>query len=200
MSWGILEEGKLGMRPNWEEFFMALAVVYSSRSSCRNVRAGSVLVEDKHIVGVGYNGAPSQIPSCYSTSCSKERQGLKYEKSLNTGTCVGIHAEMNALGNLTRRNLQEIQLYTTIFPCHDCAKNLLPYNLKEVFFKSVYSEKELESTIKLFEDADVLVTQLNLGPERFLDILFNLHPKFERKFDVWGPEEKNKIKELISFF
>ncbi len=196
--WKENPEQEIGVRPNWDEFFMALTITYSSRSSCRNVRAASILVEDKNIAGIGYNGAPTQIPSCYEIGCSKEKLGLKYEDSLNSGTCIGIHAEMNAIGNLTKRNVKGLELYTTIFPCHDCAKNLLPYHLERVIFKNIYSDKELKSTLDLFSRAGVSVEKLNLSPERFIDIIFNFFVDFERKFDVWSPEEKKRLSSLVS--
>lgn len=191
----VIKEGALGTRPSWDEFHMGMAIWYSSRSSCLYVKAGSVIVQDNELIGGGYNGAPGKLENCLDFGCRKEARGLVYEQSLNSATCVGVHAEMNAVGNLKRIGLNNVMLYNTIFPCHTCAKNVLPYELTRVVFKGLYSEREMESTLELFEKAKVKVARLDLSPERYFDILFGRPAK---RFDVWSSEEREKIKTLFS--
>jgi dCMP deaminase len=188
-----IHENPLGNRPSWDEFFMALAITYSSRSSCIKVKAGSIITYNNEIMGTGYNGAPSKLRSCLETGCRKELKGLRYEDSLGSSTCVGVHAEMNAAGHLKKSGLKDLTLYTTIFPCHSCAKDLLSYGLSRLIFKSFYSEKETETTYEILEEAGVEIQRLNLSPERYLDIVFG---KPASNFDVWDSEERKKI-ELI---
>ncbi|HTB62109.1 MAG TPA: hypothetical protein VK737_00860, partial [Opitutales bacterium] len=49
-----------GGRPSWDEYFMAMALLISSRSSCERLHVGCVLVsagEHKNrVVAAGYNG------------------------------------------------------------------------------------------------------------------------------------------------
>jgi len=49
-----------GTRPSWDEYFMATAVLVSSRSSCERLHVGCVVVSTgKHpnrLVAAGYNG------------------------------------------------------------------------------------------------------------------------------------------------
>jgi dCMP deaminase len=175
------------MRPNWDEYFMAMAVLASSRSSCKHVRAGSVIVLDKRIIGTGYNGAPVGVKeNCLDVNCRKENMGLDYKDSLNTGKCIGVHAEMNALANLSREIHKGATLYTTIFPCPACAKNLLAYNIKKVVYKREYDKEELELAMKLFKEADVEVEQLDLSSEKIKKFLFNQDIV---DFDVFSKEE-----------
>ena len=175
------------MRPNWDEYFMAIAVLVSSRSSCKNVRAGSVIVLGNRIIGTGYNGSPPGVKeNCLDFGCRKEVQGFKYEESLNTGRCIGVHAEMNALANLSREVHQGATLYTTIFPCPSCAKNLLAYNIKRVVYKKEYKHEESMLSTNLFREAGVQVEKLDLSQERLKQILFEQH---NVDFDVF---ENNK--------
>ena len=191
----IIKENPLGTRPTWDEWFMHIIIGMASRSSCHNVHSASVIVADKKIIGEGYNGAPSSIENnCIQTGCRKLNSGLKYEESLNSGFCIGIHSEMNALGHLSNTTKRDITIYNTIFPCHSCAKNLLAYNLKRLVFKSIYSEKEFEQTMRLLQEAGVEVCQLDLSLERDLDIRYN-NPNV--RFDVWNSEQKEKIKNLL---
>ncbi|HTZ41733.1 MAG TPA: deaminase [Candidatus Omnitrophota bacterium] len=193
---GVIPEGALGTRPSWDEFFMGMAIWYSSRRSCRHVRSGSVITQNNEVIGMGYNGAPHQIKeNCLDFGCRKEVMGLDYKQSLNSGNCIGIHSEKNAAGHLIKIGLKEIVLYNAIFPCHTCAKDMLPYGLSKVIFKRLYSEKETESTLELFGEAGVNVYRLDLSPERYLDILFG---KPAETFDAWSDEERERIKALFS--
>jgi len=188
----VIHEGALGTRASWDEFWMGLVIWYSSRHSCRHVRSGSAIVQNNEPMGLGYNGAPHQIKeNCLDFGCRKEGKGLLYKESLNSGNCVGVHSEMNAAGHLNKIGLGEIVLYNAIFPCHTCAKDLLPYGLSRVVFKRLYSEEETKSTLELFGDANVKVYRLDLSPERYLDVLFG---KAAESFDVWSPEERERIK------
>jgi len=177
------------MRPNWDEYFMAMAVLASIRSSCKHVRAGCVIVLDKRIIGTGYNGAPVGVKqNCLDLNCRKESLGLDYKDSLNTGKCIGVHAEMNALANLSREIHKGAVLYITIFPCPSCVKNLLAYNIKKVIYKREYDKEESELSMKLFKEAGVEVEQLDLSPLRLKEILFK-HQDVD--FDVFSKEEKS---------
>lgn len=178
------------MRPNWDEYFMAIAIIVSSRSSCRHVKAGSVIVFDKRIIGTGYNGAPPGIKeNCLEMGCRKEIAGFKYNESLNTGRCIGAHAEMNALANLSREIHKGATLYTTIFPCPACAKNLLAYNIKRIVYKREYDKKETELSTVLFKEAGVEIKKLDLSQKRLNAIIFETPDVF---FDVFSKEEKQK--------
>lgn len=179
------------MRPSWDEYFMAMAVVASTRASCHHVRAGSVIVQENRIIGTGYNGAPPGIKNCLDFgSCRKEAAGVTYKDSMNSGLCVGVHSEVNALAHLTKIANKGVTIYVTVFPCHSCAKTLISYEIKRVVFKKNYDLREFERTKALFEEAGVVVEQLDLTPERTVDILFN-HPNVG--FDVFTKEEKDKV-------
>jgi dCMP deaminase len=170
----IINENKLDSRPSWDEYFMIFAIVAASRSSCLNVGAGSIIVKNNKILGTGYNGAPPGLKNCLETGCRKENKGLKYNESLNTGTCIGVHSEMNALGHLSSLTDGGFTIYTTIFPCHSCIKNLLAYNVQRIVFKEKYSEKELEKSIDLLKETKVKIEKMKISQERIIDIILEI--------------------------
>jgi dCMP deaminase len=180
----IIQEGKLGERPSWDEYFMKIAIAISSRSSCVKVHSGSVIVLDNKIIGTGYNGAPPGIKSCIERGgCYKEIvTGQDYKDTLNTGKCIGVHSEMNALAHLNNILYKGAVLYTTIFPCSKCAKTLLAYNIKKIVFKKVYEEKDMETSMNLFKEAGVEVCNLDMSKERSMDIDFNTR---NAVFGIW---------------
>lgn len=192
----VINESNLGERPSWDEYFMKMAIHASSRSTCFNVHSGSVIVMDNQVISTGYNGAARGIKSSLERGgCFKESvTGKSYAETLNTGTCIGVHSEMNALAHLSKLIHKDATLYTTVFPCPSCAKNLLSYGVKRVVFKRSYDRGEMIMASRFFEEGGVKVEQLDLSPQRAWDIDFN---RPDSKFDVWSEEEKRIIREKI---
>jgi len=59
--------------------------------------------------------------------------------------CRALHAEENALLNLTKNNLSSdinMVLYTTTQPCNLCANKIVSAGIKEVVFAEPYLMKE----------------------------------------------------------
>lgn len=183
-------------RPDWDNYFMMFAMVAASRSSCRHVRAGSVIVLDNRIIGTGYNGAPPTYPNCLDTGCTKEEAGKEYRDSLGSGLCDGVHAEINALANVTPMEHQGFSLYTTIFPCKSCAKTLLANQVGKVVYKRLYEGKETDLSMRMFEKAGVSVKQLDLSPKDIISDVFRLNAP-EVDFDVLRQNEKDRIQECL---
>lgn len=183
-------------RPEWDKYFMMFAMLSASRSSCRHVRAGSVIVLDNRIIGTGYNGAPPNYPNCLDTGCTKEEAGEEYRSSLGSGLCDGVHAEINALANITPMEHAGFSLYTTIFPCKSCAKTLLANRVDKVVYKRKYEGKETDLAMRMFDKAGISVKQLDLRPEEIIDIMFRLKAP-EVDFDVFRQGEKDSVKKLL---
>jgi len=45
-------------RPDWDTYFMSIAHLVSTRSTCLRRQVGAVMVRDKQILTTGYNGVP----------------------------------------------------------------------------------------------------------------------------------------------
>ena len=52
------------MRPSWDEYFMLIAKLVSTRSTCNSRPTGAVLVKDRQILATGYNGSMPGAPHC----------------------------------------------------------------------------------------------------------------------------------------
>jgi len=48
---------RLSRRPSWDEYFIEISMVVSSRSTCLRRRYGAVIVKDNVIVSTGYKRA-----------------------------------------------------------------------------------------------------------------------------------------------
>ena len=74
-------------RIDWDQYFMVQAALLASRSTCKRLSVGAVLVRDKRIIAGGYNGSVSGDYHCIDEGCY-----------LRDGHCVRtIHAELNAI-------------------------------------------------------------------------------------------------------
>jgi len=141
-------------RPGWDEYFMAIAELVSTRSTCLRRAVGAVLVKDKRILATGYNGAPSGLRHCLELGC------LRQEKKVPSGErhelCRGLHAEQNAIiqAALHGVSTRGATLYCTNHPCVICAKMLINAGITQVIVREQYSDKLAQD---LFREAGIEV-------------------------------------------
>lgn len=142
--------GKFHGRPSWDEYFMATAVLLSTRSPCERLHVGCVMVSGgarpNRLVAAGYNGF---LPG--GTHTSRVRDG--HEQAT-------VHAEQNAVAEAARRgnSLEGCVAYVTHYPCINCAKVLAAAGISEIRYRMDYRNDEIAA--ELLADAGVEVTHL----------------------------------------
>ena len=117
---------------NWEEYFMAVAKLTAMRSKDPNTQVGACIVgTDNRILSVGYNGAPNGFDD---DKFPWAREG----NPLDTKYLYVCHAERNAILNFkgSRRDLENAVIYVDLFPCNECAKEIIQSGIKEVVYLS----------------------------------------------------------------
>ena len=109
-------------RPGWDEYFMSIAAVVSTRSTCLRRHVGAVIVRDRQIVSTGYNGAPKGTPHCAVTGCLREKMGIPSGERHEI--CRGSHAEVNAIAQAASMGSATVDstIYCTHEPCSFCTK------------------------------------------------------------------------------
>ncbi len=148
-------------RIDWDQYFMVQAALLASRSTCKRLSVGAVLVRDKRIIAGGYNGSVSGDDHCIDEGCY-----------LRDGHCVRtIHAEMNAILQCARFGMSTdgASLYVTDFPCLQCTKSLLQAGIKEINYIRNYHNDDY--AMKLIKLKNVRLRQVNLDQ----DILDQVH-------------------------
>ena len=101
-------------RASWDEYFMNIARVVASRSTCDRKFVGAVIVRDKTILSTGYNGSIRGMPHCAEVGHMME-----------DGHCVAtIHAESNAIIQAAKNgvSIDGASIYVTASPCWNCFK------------------------------------------------------------------------------
>lgn len=113
---------------NWNTYFMAIAVLASKRSKDPVTQVGACIVKDKKIVATGYNGFPR---GCEPDQFTWNKTDLD---PLNTKFPYVVHAELNAILNSTEP-LKGSILYSTLYPCRECAKAIIQSGITTVMYK-----------------------------------------------------------------
>ena len=115
-------------RPSWDEYFLEIAKVVATRSTCDRANVGAVIVKNKVILSTGYNGAPRGLPHCNDVG-----------HEIVDGHCIRTaHAETNAIAQAAKNgtSIEDASIYLTISPCYDCFKIIVNAGIKEVVYDS----------------------------------------------------------------
>lgn len=143
-------------RPELDDYFMEIAEVVASRSTCLRRKAGAVFVKDKRILSTGYNGVPKGLPHCEETGCPRAGcpSGTHHE------LCRAVHSEQNAIiqAALHGVSIEGATLYCTHQPCTLCAKMLINAGVKRVVYREDYPDGE---SLKFFNMARIEVSKVN---------------------------------------
>lgn len=116
-------------RIDWDDHHMLIALTTAQRSPDPNTQVGACIVNEKNqVLGVGYNSVPKNIsPNIVPWARDGEPEHTKYP--------YVVHAEKNAIynaGNIT--SLEGTVLYVTMFPCHECAKDIIQAGIKRIIY------------------------------------------------------------------
>ena len=145
-------------RPGWDDYFLQIARLVSTRATCLRRQHGAVLVIDKQILATGYNGAPSGMSHC--TTCAREVAGClpgqRYE------LCRSVHAEMNAITQAAKHGLKVAgaTLYVTGPPCKMCARLIVNAGIKNVKFPPSSTYKPEDTGLDILIAGGVFVEEI----------------------------------------
>lgn len=130
------------MRPTTHEYFLRMARLVGTRSTCYRRQVGCVLVDSyKRVIATGYNGVPSGTKHCNHINSNGLNpylcSGALSMSGTNLTSCRAIHAEINAL--ISCRHPEDIvRAYCTASPCNLCIGPLLNTPCQEIIFEEEY--------------------------------------------------------------
>ena len=108
---------------------MSIAQVVATRSKDPNTQVGAVIVDQENcIVSTGYNGMPT---GCSDDEFPWEREAKHPNDTKYPYVC---HAELNAILSAGSK-LYGHTLYTTLFPCNECAKAIIQSGISTIIYK-----------------------------------------------------------------
>ncbi len=122
-------------RASWDQYFMKIAQVVSSRSTCQRKYVGAVIVRDRTILSTGYNGSIRGMPHCTDEGHMME-----------AGHCVAtIHAEGNAIIQAAKNGvtIDGADIYVTASPCWNCFKQVANAGIKRICYNEFYRDERI---------------------------------------------------------
>lgn len=146
---------------SWDEFFMRMVYLTSSKSKDPRTRIGAILIKkgDVDPLSFGYNGFPRGVDDFQHRYTNRE---LKHK--------MICHAEFNCLVNAARNGVSTLGtiLYTQAPVCHECAKSVIQFGVTEIVYHKQFPDmtKEwLESSMlakEMLNEAGVFIRCLDL--------------------------------------
>jgi len=136
-------------RASWDEYFMSIAQVVATRSTCPRKYVGAVLVRNRTILSTGYNGSIRGLPHCDDVGCVIEEDH-----------CVStVHAEANAIIQAARNGvaIAGAELYTTASPCWPCFKLIANAGISRVYYGEFYRDQK---SLAVARDAGIELVDL----------------------------------------
>ncbi len=130
----------------WDRAHMETAEVYAKLSHAKRLQVGCVIVKDKRIISIGYNG----MPSGWDNDCETEDFVTRPEV---------LHAESNAIAKVARSPESSFGavLYCTHMPCLDCAKLIHQAGIVQVFYRHKYKNI---SGVEFLEKCEIEVIRI----------------------------------------
>jgi dCMP deaminase len=146
----------ISSRPTWDEYFMMMAKLTATRSTCLAFPVGAVIVKDRQVLATGYNGSPSGSAHCTTQGeCYPGLSACNASKSLPSRS---IHAEANAIAQAAKHGINTggSIIYVTLEPCLACLKLVISAGIREVFYETLFNTGD-NITVRDFFIADGLV-------------------------------------------
>ncbi len=146
-------------RPNWDEYFIEIAKLVSTRSNCVSRKVGAVITVDNQIISTGYNGAPKGLHHCVDAGgCLRKLNNI--ESGTRQEICRAVHAEQNAIISAAVKgvSIKGGTIYLNTYPCSICTRMLINAEIKKIVYESDYSD---QLSKEMLEESKIEVVKYN---------------------------------------
>lgn len=142
---------------SWDEYFISVARLTAQRSKDPSTQVGSCLVSTENkILSTGYNGFPR---GCAYDTYPWDRD---QKNPLDNKYPYVIHSEINCILNASDLSkVKGARLYTTHYPCNECAKVIVQVGIEKIIYETILYPKDLtyRAAAILFDVAGIQVVQ-----------------------------------------
>ena len=149
-----------------DRLWMDIAHRFAEQSRCQTRKVGCVIVSaDEHMIGQGWNGAPSGSECSSCPRCSVPVEQRSSGQNLDLAVCT--HAEANAIGYAARAGIptRDAIMYVTVSPCAECAKLIVASGIRKVVYHSDYETNHNNLCGRIFSGAGVQLVHYDAGEE-----------------------------------
>ena len=115
----------------YDKAYLKMASEWAKLSYCERKQVGALIVKNRMIISVGYNGTPAGFENICETNLGATKWYV-------------LHAEANAILKVARstQSTEGATLYLTLSPCKDCSKLIYQSGIKRVVFSNKYKDSE----------------------------------------------------------
>lgn len=108
---------------SWDEYFMRMVYLCSSKSKDPSTQIGAVNVIDKQVLSTGYNGICRDVEDSIPSRLVAPEKYFWFE-----------HGERNSCYSAARKGikLEGATMYTQDIPCSDCCRAVVQSGIKEL--------------------------------------------------------------------
>jgi dCMP deaminase len=177
-------------RPSWDEYFLMMAKLAATRSTCLAFPVGAVIVKDRQVLATGYNGPPSGSPHC--TAQGYCYPGLSSCDASSSLPSRAVHAEANAIAQAARHGIstQGSRIYVTLEPCLSCLKLLISAGIREVRYEITYTQPGKAQVRDSFLQLGIVqMSRIQLRPHIAQQAAHYLLNPTSQARDLWIPIE-----------
>ncbi len=134
----------MAIRPEKDQYYLNIAKVVSTRSTCLKVLMGAIIVKEDQIIATGYVGSPRHTKSSIEHNVCL-RQHLNIPSGTQYELCRSVHAEQNAIINAARAGVSllggDMFIYgenrktgevVNAVPCFICKKMMINAGLNRI--------------------------------------------------------------------
>ncbi len=157
---------KQSKRPSWDEYFIKMADLVGSRSTCDRGHAGTIVVKDKRLLATGHSGSPIGLKHC--DEVGHEMHTVIDEDGATSQHCIRTtHSETNAIANAARFgvSIDGATMYSKMVPCYSCAKVVINAGIKR--FVAMRDYHVSGRTKEIFKQAGVKLEIINKEIEKY---------------------------------
>lgn len=158
----------------WEYSMMQTVKTFEKHSKCAAKKVCCIIANKTNnmynILSIGLNGTPSGQENCCDvwerrTSgkwLNKKTNIIEKEGHSKWSSINEIHAEINAIAkcNINGTSVQGASAFISYSPCFNCAKTLVAFGIKEIYYNTKYDDFEVVS--KFLENNNVKIKQISL--------------------------------------
>lgn len=154
------------MRPpkapsNWDQRFLGLARVIAGWSKDPSTRVGAVVVRDRRILSMSYNGLPTHVGD-----------DLERLQNREVRLSMTVHAEANSIAYAARHGVCLVGATIYVWPlmtCSQCAAQLIQAGVSRVvvpnFVEPIRWQESFDTARLMFCEAGVAVARIPMtGP------------------------------------
>lgn len=134
---------------------ISLAALESTKSADWWRQIGALIVKDGIIVAQAHN---HHLPTDFHLSAHGDPRS-NFDAGTNLDIYTSIHGEASAIAQAARDgiSLKGSAMYSTVFPCPNCARIICEAGISRVYYEKGYSRVDAEQIFKAFNVEIILV-------------------------------------------